>query len=53
MYMFAQKTFDAPGWHQAIARHWPEFLAGRIARTEAIARILRDLTPPRAPGARS
>ncbi|HUE86055.1 MAG TPA: hypothetical protein VMO26_08255 [Vicinamibacterales bacterium] len=43
MYMLAQKTFDFPGWHQAIARHWPAFLAGDISRNEAIARILRDL----------
>jgi hypothetical protein len=43
MYMFAQKTFDFPGWHQAIARHWPDFLDGSVARGEAIARILRDL----------
>jgi hypothetical protein len=43
MYMFAQKTFDFPGWHQAIARHWPAYLSGSLARREAIARILRDL----------
>ena len=43
MYMLAQKTFDFPGWHQAIARHWPSFLAGGISRHEAITRILRDL----------
>jgi hypothetical protein len=43
MYMFAQKTFDFPGWHQAIARHWPAYLSGSVARREAIARILRDL----------
>jgi hypothetical protein len=43
MYMSAQKTFDFPGWHQAIARHWPSYLSGGLARREAIARILRDL----------
>jgi hypothetical protein len=43
MYMFAHKTFDFPGWHQAIARHWPGFLAGNISRREAIERILRDI----------
>jgi hypothetical protein len=43
MYMFAHRTFDFPGWHQAIARHWPGYLSGSISRTEAIARILRDL----------
>jgi hypothetical protein len=43
MYMLAQRTFDFPGWHQAIARHWPSFLAGGISRREAILRILRDL----------
>ena len=46
MYMFAQKTFDFPGWHEAIARHWPGFLAGTVSRGEAIARILRDLASP-------
>jgi hypothetical protein len=43
MYMFTQKTFDLPGWHQAIARHWPAYLSGSISRREAIARVLRDL----------
>ena len=43
MYMFAQKTFDFPGWHQAIARHWPPYLAGSISRREATARIVREL----------
>jgi hypothetical protein len=43
MYMRAHKTFDLPGWHQSIARHWPAFLGGEISRDEAIARVLRDL----------
>lgn len=43
MYMFVHKTFDFPGWHQAIARHWPAFLAGSISRREAIERILQDI----------
>lgn len=43
MYMFAEKTFDFPGWHEAIARHWPAFLVGNMSRAEAIAHILRDL----------
>ena len=47
MYMLSQKTFDLPGWHQAIARHWPAFLTGEISRNETIARILRDLASPR------
>ena len=35
--------FATPGWHEAIARHWPGFLAGDVSRDETIARILRDL----------
>lgn len=51
MYMFAHKTFDFPGWHRAIARHWPAFLAGSISRREAIERILRDIPgAPTRPG---
>ena len=41
--MVQGKIFDSPGWHAAIARHWPTFLAGDISRDEAIARILSDL----------
>lgn len=44
MYMHAQRTFDNPGWHDAIARHWRDFLDGRISRREAVARVLRDLS---------
>jgi hypothetical protein len=43
MYMSAQRTFDFPGWHQAIARHWPLYLAGSISRREATSRIVREL----------
>jgi hypothetical protein len=40
------KIFDAPGWHAAIARHWPDFLSGKMSRPDAILRILRDLSAP-------
>lgn len=43
MYMFAQRTFDFPGWHETIARHWALYLAGSISRREATARIVREL----------
>ena len=53
MYIFAQKTFDFPGWHQAIARHWPPYLAGSISRREATARIVREIAAgPAAAGIR-
>ena len=45
LYMVTGKVFDAPGWHSTIAKHWSAFLAGQTSRGEAIARILRDLTP--------
>lgn len=47
MYMSADKTFDRPGWHEAVARHWPAFLNGEMTRAEAIGRVLRDLFPGR------
>ena len=37
------KIFDRPGWHDALARHWPMFLDGDISREEAILRIVRDV----------
>jgi hypothetical protein len=45
MYADAQRMFDRAyrGWRPALAAHWPGFLAGRLSRTDAIERILRDL----------
>ena len=41
--MVKQPIFARPGWHDAISRHWPLFLAGQISRDEAVLRVLRDL----------
>jgi hypothetical protein len=41
--MVQGKIFNRPGWHEAIAKHWPAFLAGDISRDEATSRILRSL----------
>lgn len=41
--MVRGKIFARPGWHEAIARHWPAVLAGNATREDAITRILADL----------
>ena len=46
LYMVNGKVFALPGWHEALARHWPAFLHGTSSRDEAISRILRDLQRP-------
>jgi hypothetical protein len=43
LYMARGKVFARPGWHESIAKHWVQFLAGKVSRDEAILRILRDL----------
>ena len=39
-YMDIEKIFS--DLRPAVAKHWPAFLAGKISRDEAIARILKD-----------
>jgi hypothetical protein len=46
LYMVRGKVFARPGWHDALRRHWPSFLAGDISRDEAVGRILRDVQAP-------
>jgi hypothetical protein len=41
--MVQGKIFARPGWHDAIARHWPAFLAGTATRREVVAEILREI----------
>lgn len=43
MYMFAERTFNFPGWHDAIRTHWPRYLSGGASRAQVIEAILRDL----------
>lgn len=43
LYMVRGRVFARPGWHDAVARHWVQFLTGQLSRDEAILRILRDL----------
>ena len=34
------------GWRPAIQKYWPEFLAGRLTRDDAVTSILREISPP-------
>jgi hypothetical protein len=49
LYADVEGMFDRSykGWRPAIAKHWTEFLAGRLSRDDAITNILREIAPPR------